>query len=144
MNINATLAATFMLFAIDVAFIGNATADSSYEWRVIDGDTFEIPPQVSMSILSDLNVSVRVRGVDTPEIKGKCFNERRKAEQAKIFTKDTLSNAKSVEIKNAEWDKYGGRIDADVIIDGKNLAKMLIERDLGRPYDGGNRRSWCK
>lgn len=144
MNINSTLAATFMLFAIDVTFIGNATADSSYEWRVIDGDTFEIPPQVSMSILSDLNVSVRVRGVDTPEIKGKCFDERRKAEQAKISTKDSLSRARVVEIKNAEWDKYGGRINADVYVDGLSLADILIDRGLGRPYDGGNRRSWCK
>lgn len=35
------------------------------------------------------------------------------------------------------------RFIADVYIDGKNLANLLIEHNLARPYQGGKRQSWC-
>lgn len=45
---------------------------------------------------------------------------------------------------NVKWDKYGGRILAEVHVDGRSLADMLIERGLARPYHGGKRDGWCQ
>ena len=41
------------------------------------------------------------------------------------------------------WDKFGGRIDADVFINGENFAQMQIDKGLARPYFGEKKKSWC-
>jgi endonuclease YncB( thermonuclease family) len=42
------------------------------------------------------------------------------------------------------WDKYGGRFDAVVYLDGTSLGQMLLDAKLAVPYDGGRRRNWCR
>ncbi|WP_417814109.1 thermonuclease family protein [Thalassospira alkalitolerans] len=86
-------------------------------------------------------VSIRVRGVDAPEIKGACEAEKQSAIRARDFTAAWV--AAGVEICRPTWGKYGGRIIADVTADGRNLAQDLIVRGLGRVYNGGVRKGWC-
>lgn len=88
-------------------------------------------------------VPVRVLGVDTPELKGKCDSEKQLARQAKQFTVQALRSAKTVELRNIQRGKYF-RILADVYVDGKNLADSLIKAGHARAYDGGKRLSWCE
>lgn len=71
-------------------------------------------------------VPVRVLGIDTPEIKGKCESEKALARQAKQFTVHALRSAKTIELRNIERGKYF-RILANVYVDGKNLADNLIQ-----------------
>ena len=87
---------------------------------------------------------VRVAGVDTPEIRGKCEEEKTLAIQARDFVARTLTDARSVSFCNPAWGKYGKRVVADVMIDGKSLAAILIEHHLGRSYGGGRREGWCQ
>ncbi|MDM8568307.1 thermonuclease family protein [Thiotrichales bacterium HSG1] len=109
---------------------------------VYDGDTFKINITGWPPILSE--ISIRLRGVDTPEINGKCPFEKNKAQQAKQFTSKQLHDAKNIELHNLKRDKYF-RIAADVLVDGKNLAKLIIENNYGRFYTGNEKRgSWCE
>ena len=112
--------------------------------RVIDGDTYIIaapwlPPELGKTI------SLRVLGIDTPEHgkKAKCKAEADLADKATAAAKDLIRKAKVVTVTLSHWDKYGGRIDGSVILDGQSIADMLIGAGLARPYNGGAKRSWC-
>ena len=120
---------------------GPMTEDETFEdvsiASVYDGDTFKINLNCSLAVYCE-KVPVRVRGVDTPEIKGKTEREIKLAQQAKEFTKNFLS-VRPVSLSNCGRDKYF-RLLCDVQNgDGKNLAKELIKRDYGYSYQGGTK-----
>ena len=75
--------------------------------------------------------------------RAKCAAERNLAKRATGFTKWAVARAKRIEFAMPDWDKYGGRIDAEVWIDGASLADQLIAAGLARAYDGGKRNGWC-
>ena len=87
-------------------------------------------------------IPVRVRGIDTPEIRGKCDIEKSRAKQVRDFVRDLHSQATTIELKNCERGKYF-RLVADVYLNGENLADILFEKGYARKYDGGKRESWC-
>jgi len=62
---------------------------------------------------------------------------------ASKFTKDLVAKAKTTQIVFYEWDKFGGRVLGDVLIDGKSLTQMLIEQGYAREYYGDKKQSWC-
>jgi len=103
--------------------------------NVIDGDTITVEayPWLGMTITT----SVRLQGVDTPELKGKCPSERAMALQAKEFVEAHIG--KTVVLKDVTNGKFAGRVVATV----DDRAEQLIKAGLGRPYDGGKRESWC-
>lgn len=112
--------------------------------RIVDGDTFtliipELPPEIA-------EISIRIRGVDAPELKGHCEAERRLAREAKLFTERWLQSGEAGEItlSHLAWDKYGGRLLADVFVHGKNVGTGLLAAQLARPYDGAKRKNWCE
>lgn len=109
---------------------------------VFDGDTFSVTIKQWPEIIGK-NISVRLKAVDTPEMKGVCYQEILKAREAKKFTVQYLRNAKKIELRNMSRDKYF-RIDADVFIDGKDLAQELIRHKLGKRYTGGAKPDWCE
>lgn len=143
---------TFTILATTaLALIGSATADAKlsqarYDYKVTgvyDGDTFYIemsglPPELR-------RIGVRVRGIDTAEVKGKCNEERRTANGAKLFTTRMLKlSGNSVTLQGLKWDKYGGRVGADVYLaNGESLAHLMIMQGYARPYTGGKRAGWC-
>ena len=118
-----------------------------YDWPLrtpsaYDGDTLRItmpglPPELAEML-------VRVAGVDTPEIRGKCAAEKTRAIQARDFVIRSLAEASAVSFCDPKWEKYGKRVIAEVMLDGKNLAAILIKNELGRPYSGGRREGWCQ
>jgi endonuclease YncB( thermonuclease family) len=118
----------------------------AYEWeilRVIDGDTIEIKNEC---FPTELKLSVRVLGIDTPEkgSRAKCEREAKLAEKASKFTKQFVGKNKTATFKNIQWDKYGGRLLADVEINGKSLAGELVKNNYARLYDGKKKGSWCE
>ena len=108
---------------------------------IYDADTFRVNLKGYPPIIGE-RIPVRVLGVDTPEIRGKCESEKVMARQAKQFTVQALRSAETIELRNTQRGKYF-RILADVYIDGKNLADSLIKAGHARGYDGGKRLSWC-
>lgn len=103
---------------------------------VYDGDTFR-------AILTNesKDLPIRVRGVDTPEIKGQCSYEKEAALRARDFTKSLLMNAKVIQLRDVGEDKYH-RVLATVTIDGVDLANTLISEGFGRQWKG-RRENWC-
>ena len=110
--------------------------------RVIDGDTLEV--EVRIWFGQDVTVNVRVLGVDTPEMKGKCPAEIEAAKKAGMFTLKLAPPGGLVQLHNVKPDKFAGRVDAIVkLADGRDLAAALIAAGLARPYAGDKRQSWC-
>lgn len=110
---------------------------------IYDGDTFKVNIEGYPAIVGE-KMSVRVKGIDTPEIKGKCAKEKELAHKAKQIVVELMKKAKVVELRNMQRDKYF-RIVSDVYIDGKNLSFLLIEKNLAVTYDGGTKtKNWCE
>ncbi|WAJ71454.1 thermonuclease family protein [Catenovulum adriaticum] len=110
--------------------------------RVYDGDTFTVNLADWPAIIGH-EINVRVSGADTPEIRGKCHQEKQLAKQAKRFTLNTLSSAKQITLTQIQRDKYF-RILAVVLIDGIDLADLLIQHNLAVRYQGGKKQNpWC-
>jgi len=111
--------------------------------RNYDGDTITFNLPGLHPIIGD-KISIRVNGIDTPEIKGKCEQEKYSAKQGKELVADILKDAERIDIKNIERGKYF-RIVADVFVDGENLADELIEAGIAVRYDGGTKtHNWCE
>lgn len=109
---------------------------------VIDGDTLRAEMVGAPSPLN--RVSIRISGIDSPEMKGNCDAEKEKARASKKFLAKKLLSARAVTIGTMDWDKYGGRILADVYFDGISVSKMMIEAGYAVPYHGGKKTPmWC-
>jgi len=122
----------------DPAITGPVTAKVV---RVHDGDTFTVEAYPWPGL--EAKASVRVNGVDTPEIRGKCDAEKQKAREARDFVK-SLILGKVVFLEHVKHGKYAGRVVADVKLeDGDRLADKIIGQGLGREYHGGRREGWC-
>jgi len=124
-----------------------ATTTNRYTYDVVgiyDGDTFYI--RMDGLPVELQRIGVRVRGVDTAEMKGKCAFEKSTAAGAKLFTTRQLKlSGNRVTLQGLKWDKYGGRVDADVFLaNGQKLADMMIQQGYARPYNGGKRAGWCQ
>jgi micrococcal nuclease len=103
---------------------------------VIDGDTLLVEarpwPQHRVQVL------VRIRGIDAPELKAKCETARRAAIRAKERLVD-LAHGK-IRLSNIAGDKYFGRVVADVAtVDADDVGSSLLAQGLVRAYDGGRR-----
>ncbi len=107
-----------------------------------DGDTITVDLKDQHPLFGD-DISVRVAGIDTPEIRGKCAQEKELAREAKKIVKDLLENARTVKLKNVRRGKYF-RIVADVYAGRKNIADVLVKKKLAVRYDGGTKTyNWC-
>jgi endonuclease YncB( thermonuclease family) len=102
--------------------------------KVYDGDTITIANKMPYKTSTLYRFSVRLRGIDCPEIRSKNENEKRCAYIARDFVSNLIMG-KIVILKDIDLDKYG-RILANVIINGSNLSDLLIEKGLAVVYDG--------
>jgi micrococcal nuclease len=112
--------------------------------KVTDGDTIRVKAEWMPPELGN-DIAIRVMGIDTPEKgwRGQCDKEKELGAIATEFAKSIIKVGDVVQVYLIQWDKYGGRIDADVFVDGKNFAQMQIDKGLAVPYDGGTKQSWC-
>jgi endonuclease YncB( thermonuclease family) len=113
--------------------------------RVIDGDTVAFQANWLPDPLKK-ELSIRVFGVDTPEkgFRAKCPAEDQRGQNATAFTKQLINQSQKRQIVLYDWDKYGGRVLGDVILDGKSLRQMLIANNYAREYYGEAKTSWCE
>ena len=109
---------------------------------VYDGDTFRVNID-SLPPIVGKNIAIRVNGVDTPEIRGKCQYEKNLALEARDFVRGKLANAKEIKLTNLQRGKYF-RVVANVLVDGVSLEQELLDNKLAYSYDGGKKLSWCK
>ena len=108
--------------------------------RTIDGDTFLA--RIHRRDARDLVVSVRLRGIDAPELKASCAEELDKAEAAADALRNLLGQG-GVTISNLGEDKYG-RLLADVATRRTaSVSTTLLAGGFARSYNGGHREGWC-
>ena len=112
--------------------------------RVIDGDTVAFQAPFLPAPLKQ-ELSIRVFGVDTPEkgFRAQCPSEDQRGQAASAFTKAQINASTKRQVILMDWDKYGGRVLGDVILDGKSLRQMLISNGFAREYYGEAKQSWC-
>ena len=108
---------------------------------VYDGDTFRVDID-SLPPIVGKNIPIRLNGVDTPEIQGKCQYEKDLALKARDFVRKKLENAKEIKLTKLQRGKYF-RVVADVMIDGVSIEQELLENKLAYKYTGGKKSSWC-
>ena len=116
--------------------------------RVTDGDTVVIAaPFLPAPFKPEL--AIRVFGVDTPEKghRAMCPSEARRGEEASAFTKNAISQAvaqsSKLQVTMYSWDKFGGRVLGDILINGQSLRAGLIANGFAREYYGEAKTSWC-
>jgi len=112
--------------------------------RIIDGDTVVFKADFLPAPLKQ-QLSIRVYGVDTPEKswRAECDSEAARGEKASKFTTKLIDSAKEIKVGIYKWDKFGGRVLGDVLLDGKSLRKQLIKKGFAREYYGDKKESWC-
>lgn len=133
-----------LIIVLSIAWAGNTQAATTYDFtikEVYDGDTIKIKEMY----LNALPLSVRIRGIDTPEksFRAKCAKEKKLASKATKKLKKIIKDSSVIYYQNVGWDKYGGRILADMYNEKGNIADQMIAAGLAYKYDGGKKKSWC-
>jgi len=112
--------------------------------RVKDGDTVAFQANWLPDPLPK-ELAVRVFGVDTPEKghRAQCPSEDARGKAATEFTKNAVAKSIKRQVLLMDWDKFGGRVLGDIILDGQSLRQMLIANGYAREYYGEAKQSWC-
>jgi len=108
---------------------------------VYDGDTIRVNIDSFPDIIGK-NIRIRLKGIDTPEIKGKCQKEIDLAIMARDYLKTTINKSNQIELRNIERGKYF-RIVGDLYLDNTNISELMIKRKLGYKYLDGRKRNFC-
>jgi len=109
--------------------------------KVVDGDTFDARVHLWPGL--DITTRVRLRGIDAPEMKARCEDERARAEAAREALRAILDEGE-VGVSRVTIDKYGGRVVAEAFTrTTPDVSAALLGRGAARAYDGGRRSGWC-
>lgn len=113
--------------------------------KVYDGDSITVASRLFGPKSEIYRFSIRLRGVDSPELRSKNVIEK----QAAIICQTSLEKLilnKTIKIKNISTEKYG-RLLCDLYLDGKSINGWLIDNRFAVPYDGNKKyvpKSWMK
>jgi endonuclease YncB( thermonuclease family) len=135
------------IFCASLSYAQKTPQGATYDaniLRVTDGDTVVIAaPFLPKPLKPEL--AVRVYGVDTPEkgFRGQCDSEKQRGEAASFFTKSLINASQQRQVIIYGWDKFGGRILGDLILNGQSLRAQLIANGFAREYYGEAKQSWC-
>ena len=108
-----------------------ASTESATSIRVIDGDTFDYG-----------GVRIRIADIDTPEIRGRCPEERAQAALATRRLRALLASGPFELVRSGrDEDRYGRKLRV-VVRDGRSIGDMLVAEGLARTWTG-RREPWC-
>jgi micrococcal nuclease len=113
--------------------------------KVYDGDTLTIATKLPFPASPLYRLSVRLRGIDTPEMRGASEDEKQAAKLVRDFVHGIAHN-KYVQLRNVQSEKYG-RLLADVYVESVHLNELLLLLRYAVKYDGGPKvspTSWLK
>ena len=109
---------------------------------IYDGDTLRVNIDSFPDIVGK-NIRIRIKGIDAPEIKGKCQTEINLAIMARDYLRNAINQSSQIELRNIKRGKYF-RIVGELYIDGENISKDLVKKRLANPYQGGKKSNWCQ
>jgi len=102
--------------------------------KTYDGDTITVAAPLCGDVY---RFSVRIKGIDCPEMKSADPNEKTVATKAKEFVQALLLH-QMVTLEHIETEKYG-RLLAEVWYQGQSVATLLVNERLAVAYDGGHK-----
>ncbi len=107
--------------------------------RVVDGDTVKVRAKIWLE--QELQVSVRLAGVDAPELfRPKCEGEKERARAAKSFVEAFFADGHTT-LFAIERDKYAGRVVARMTnSDGDDLSSAMVDHNHAVRASRGK---WC-
>jgi endonuclease YncB( thermonuclease family) len=113
--------------------------------RVSDGDTIVIAAPFLPAPLKP-ELAVRIFGVDTPEkgYRAQCPHEEQRAKIASKWTSQLIAQGGKIQVTIYAWDKFGGRVLGDILVNGQSVRNGLIANGLAREYYGDAKQSWCQ
>ena len=142
--LNYVLALLVPLMVLVAGCVPSGTKKASYEPRQLtmpkahtDGQPFEVAvfhgcydgDTCTVSLASDIptifgdHITVRLAGIDTPEMKGICDEEKTLGRQAQALTQKLMVQAVKIELLEPKRDKYF-RILARVLLQDLNEQKL--------------------
>ena len=108
---------------------------------VYDGDTMTVTIPDMPPLLGE-DIPVRVRGIDTPEMKDTRPEIHALAVQARDMVRGWCPVGSMVELRGVGRDKYF-RIDATPVCGGVDVAAELVKAGLAHgDYRGGTKEAW--
>lgn len=130
-----------------------------YIYDVYDGDTVRFLMLSGGNEGPVLKLSLRLLGIDTPEIRGgvdrtldeKIAGEIARNRLAEIIGAKVTKDPRATKPRKCtltkiiirDWDKFGGRVLGDIILpDGKSVVEIMIAEGYGRPYNGEKKIPW--
>jgi endonuclease YncB( thermonuclease family) len=139
------LVCLFLLPAL--VFAQKAPQGATYDAKIVrvnDGDTVVIAAPFLPAPLKP-ELAVRIYGVDTPEkgFRAQCPSEDQRGQAATAFTKNAVASTQKHQVVLYGWDKFGGRVLGDMILNGVSLRAELIKNGFAREYYGEAKQSWC-
>ena len=105
--------------------------------KVYDGDTITVAAKLPYPDSPIYRFSVRLNGIDSPEIKAKSSTEKMLAVNAREALSGRILN-RIVQLKHTSTEKYG-RLLADVYLGETNMNEWMIANKFAVPYDGGTK-----
>lgn len=108
-----------------------------YVIKVYDGDTITIASKMPYNNSPLYRFSIRLRGIDTPELKSSTEEEKNSARKVQKILEEKLLKKKVI-LNNIKLEKYG-RVLADVYLDDLHINKWLIDNKYAVEYDGGKK-----
>jgi endonuclease YncB( thermonuclease family) len=138
----------FLMLSSSLAWAQKTPQGVTYDAQIVrvnDGDTVVIAAPFLPAPLKP-ELAVRVYGVDTPEkgFRAQCPSENQRGLAATEFTKNAIKSTKKHQVVLYGWDKFGGRVLGDMILDGVSLRAELIRNGFAREYYGDAKQSWCQ
>jgi endonuclease YncB( thermonuclease family) len=137
----------FLLLVPTLALAQKTPQGVTYDAQIIrvnDGDTVVISaPFLPKPLKPEL--AIRIYGVDTPEKghRAQCPSEDQRGQAATAFTKQAVASTQKHQVTLYAWDKFGGRVLGDIILNGVSLRAELIRNGFAREYFGDAKQSWC-
>jgi endonuclease YncB( thermonuclease family) len=109
--------------------------------EVIDGDT--VWAKAKIWVGQEITTKVRLAGINAPETGSTagCASEKAKGQEAKVYLA-SLIEGRDVRLYDVQFDKYGGRVDARVVMeDDRDVSAELLAKGFAIPYRAA--KPWC-
>ena len=104
--------------------------------RIVDGDTVDVDIDLGFNMILSKQ-RIRLYGIDTPESRTRDKEEKFYGKLSAKFLKEQCKNSSEIFLKTY-LDKKGkfGRILGELIVEGVNINKMMIEKYMAVEYHG--------
>jgi micrococcal nuclease len=111
--------------------------------KVYDGDTIYIASDEIKCPMPNktFRFAIRIKHIDTPEIRTKNAEEKALAKKAKHAMEELVLN-KYVTLEEVEHESKWGRILAVVKVNGVTISDVMLEMGHAKPYEGGHKENW--